>query len=95
MQNPVIGSLIREVDIGRKKGLSKFLDKAPNIRDLELRSGLNKFCDGREFFNRGLTTIIITIIMVEMLFLLPPPSLPCFNFQTKQDSNHFQILKVS
>ena len=31
-QNPVIGSLIREVDNGRKKDQSKFLDKAPDIR---------------------------------------------------------------
>ena len=79
-QSPVIGSLIREVDIGRKKDLRKFLDKAPNIRDLELRSRLNKLRDGREFFNRGLTTIIITVIMVEMFFLPPPPSPPRFDF---------------
>ena len=41
-QNPVIGSLIREVEIGRKKDWSKFIDKAPDVRDLELWSRLNK-----------------------------------------------------
>ena len=33
-RNSVIGSLIKEVDIGKKKGLNEFLDKAPDIRDL-------------------------------------------------------------
>ena len=45
--------MIWKSDIGKKKKLSRFLDKAPDIRDLELRSRLNKFCNGREFFNRG------------------------------------------
>ena len=48
-QNPVIGSLIWRVDISRKKDRSKFLDKAPDIRDLEFRSRLNKLCNGRNF----------------------------------------------
>ena len=34
-KNSLIGSLIKEVDTGKKKeGLSEFLDKAPDIRDL-------------------------------------------------------------
>ena len=44
-----------EVDIAKKKkkGLSKFLDKAPGIRDLEIRERLNKLCEKSTFFNRG------------------------------------------
>ena len=52
-QNPVIGPLIMEVDIAKKKkkkGLSKFLDKAPGIRDLEIRERLNKLCEKEYFF---------------------------------------------
>ena len=41
-QNPVIGKLIREVDIGKKEDLSKFLSQAPDVKDLELQSRLNK-----------------------------------------------------
>ena len=42
-----------EVDIAKKKkkkGLSKFLDKAPAIRDLEIRERLNKLCEKEYFF---------------------------------------------
>ena len=52
-QNPVIGSLIKEVDVGKKKDLSKFSDKAPDITDLEIQSRLNKLSEKNEFFNRG------------------------------------------
>ena len=48
-QNPIIGSLIKEVDIGKKKDLSKFLDKTPDIRDLEIRSRLNKLREKMNF----------------------------------------------
>lgn len=41
-QNPVIENLIREIDIGKKKDLSKFLSKAPDFRDLEMQSSPNK-----------------------------------------------------
>ena len=51
-QNPVIGYLIREFNIG-KKGLSKFLAKAPNIGDLQIRSRLNKLHEKFKFFNKG------------------------------------------
>ena len=53
-QNPVIGSLIREVDVCKKTNLIKFLDRAPNIKDLEIRSRLNRLSEKKkEFFNRG------------------------------------------
>ena len=41
-QNPIIGYLIKEVDIGKNMDLSKFLDKALNIRDLQFQSRRNK-----------------------------------------------------
>ena len=66
-QNPVIGSLIKEVDLGRKKDLSKFLDKAPDIRDLEIQSRLNNLSEKNEFFNRGDNN---------NFFLPNPPPLP-------------------
>ena len=50
-QNPVIGSLIIEVDIDKKKDLNKFLDKAHDVRDLEIQSRLNKLHKKRNFFN--------------------------------------------
>ena len=82
--------MIREVDIGRKKNLCKFLDKAPDIRDLELRSRPYKICNGKKFFNRkddnnnnnnnngG-----------NVFFLLSPPSPPRFDFQ---DETGLQLL---
>lgn len=38
----MIGCLIRKVDIGKKKDFSKFLDQAPDVRDLQIRERLNK-----------------------------------------------------
>ena len=52
-QNSVIGNLIREVDIGKKKDLSKFLSQAPDVEDLKLQSRLNKLHSRNEFFNIG------------------------------------------
>ena len=37
----------------KRKDLSKVLDKAPDIRDLEVQSRLNKLSEKNEFFNRG------------------------------------------
>ena len=74
-QNPVIGPLTWEVDIGRKKDLSKYLDKALDIRDLELKSRLNKLDDGRELFNRGDNSNNNNNSNSENTFL-PPPLYP-------------------
>ena len=38
--------------MGEKKGLSKFLEKAPDIRDLGIRKRLKKLREKNEFFNR-------------------------------------------
>ena len=77
VQNLLIGSLILEVDIGKKKDWSKLLDKAPDIRDLELRSRFNKLQDGREFFNRENSNNSNNNTNGG---LLPPPSPPRFDF---------------
>ena len=39
--------------MGEKKGLSKFLAKAPDIRDLEIRSGLKKLREKDKCLNKG------------------------------------------
>ena len=51
----------------KKKDLSKFLDKAPDIRDLEIQSRLNNLSEKNEFFNRGDNN---------NFFLPNPPPLP-------------------
>ena len=51
-QNPVIGYLICEIDIGKKKDLSKLLRKAPDVKDLELWSRFTKFNAKDNFLNR-------------------------------------------
>ena len=40
--NPVIGSLLRKIDIGQKDVLSKILGKVPNPRDIKVRGRLDK-----------------------------------------------------
>ena len=37
----------------KKTNLSKFLDKAPDIRDFSIQSRLNKLSEKNKFFNRG------------------------------------------
>ena len=64
--NPVIGNLIRKVDIGKKNGLSKFLSQAPDVKDLELQSRLNKHHSRNEYFNGG-------DYNNNNLFIPPPP----------------------
>ena len=76
-QNPRIGFLIKEVDISKKKDLSKFLDKALHVRDLEIQSRLNKLHDKNEFFNRGDGSNFFTPPLpsnFSNLGLPPPPS---------------------
>ena len=48
-QNPVIGNLIKEMDIGKKKDLSKILKGAPGMIDLELMLRLNRVRDDKTF----------------------------------------------
>ena len=44
---------MREVNIGKKKDLSKFLDKAADIRDLAIKTRLEKLRDREEFLNNN------------------------------------------
>ena len=52
VQKPEIDSLIKKVDVGKKKDSSKFSDIAPDIRDLKIQMRLNKLSEKNEFFNR-------------------------------------------
>ena len=77
-QNPEIGSLVKEVDVSKKKDLSKFLDKAPDIRDLEIQSRLKKRSEKNECFNRG-DSINFFLPNPPPPPLGPPPPPPIFD----------------
>ena len=62
-QNPVIGNLIKEIDIGKKKDLSKILKGAPGIIDLELMLRLK----GLEMIKH--LTLTVTIIMITIIII--------------------------
>ena len=47
-QNPVIGNFIKEIDIGKKKDISKISKGALDIIDLELTSRLNRLRDNEQ-----------------------------------------------
>ena len=95
-QNLVIDSLIWEVDIDKKKGLSKFLDKAPETLEiwilcLDFR---NFAMAGNFLIGEMTTTIIMTIIIVEMFFCRLLHLHLVLIFQTRQGSLHFQTFEV-
>ena len=69
-QNPVIGNLIKEIDIPEKKDLSKILKGAPDIIGLKLRSRLNRLRDDETFNPDGNNN--------NNNNLLPPPPPPSF-----------------
>ena len=50
-QNPVIGSLIKELDIRKKDIASTLVKKAPNPVDIEIQSRLNALKDSKNNFN--------------------------------------------
>ena len=52
-QNPVIGSLLREIDVGKKDTLSNFLKKAPNVNDVVLKHRFERLKKKDESYNRG------------------------------------------
>ena len=68
-QNSIIVFLMKEADIDKEKDLSKFLNKVPEIGDLEIQSRLKKLHEKNEFFNRGNGGSSNN-------FFLPPPSPP-------------------
>ena len=49
----MIGKLIKEIDVGKKKGLYKVLKGVPDIIDLELTSRLNRLRDDETFNSDG------------------------------------------
>ena len=53
-QNPLIGSLIRKKDIGRNDVFSKLLTKAPNPKDIKIKSRLDALRNSRN--NSGLNS---------------------------------------
>ena len=63
-----------------KKDSSKFLNKAPDIRDLEIRSRLSKLHDRKEFFNNNNNTTYNnsnnTTLPPIQHFFQPPPVQP-------------------
>ena len=71
-QNPVIGNLIKEIDIAKKKDLSKILKGAPDIIDLKLRLRLNRLRDDETFNPDGNNNNNSN----NLLPPLPPPSFP-------------------
>ena len=90
-ENPVICSLIKEVDVVKKKDLSKFLDKATNIRDLEIQSRLNKLSEKNEFFNRRDNNIFFLPNAPPPPLGPSPPALPSdlFNIPNILKTNEF------
>ena len=50
-QNPVIGSLLNKIDVGKKQGKSDLLSSAPNINDVILRRRLENLRRTDQPFN--------------------------------------------
>ena len=77
--NPVIGSLFREIDVGKKDTLSNFLKKAPNVKDVVLKLRFERLKKKNELYNRGDNDDDGNN---NDGGLGPPPSPPRFNFPT-------------
>ena len=50
-QNPIIGSLLRELDIGKKDVANTLIKKAPSTIDIDIRSRLNTLKENLISFN--------------------------------------------
>ena len=61
MQNPIIGSLLKELDIGEKRYPWHLIKKAPNLVDIEIQSRLDALKNNGNNFNSNFR---------------PPPPLP-------------------
>ena len=79
-QNPIIGYLIKELVIGKKKDLSKCLDKARDIRDLKIRSRLNKLREKNQSSKGGDSGSSNLYHPTNLFPPLPPPLLLPPNF---------------
>ena len=71
--------------------MSKFLGKAPDIRDLDIQSRLNKLREKNEFFNRGDNNNIFLPNPPPPPLGPPPPPRPSdlFNIPNVPRSNEF------
>ena len=74
--------------------MSKFLDKTPDVRDLEIQLRLNKLCEKDEFFNRGDGSSSNNVFPPPP----PPPPPPLPNFPNLRPppppSDLFNVLNV-
>ena len=68
-QNPIIASLIKELDLGKKDITSTLIKKVPNSVDVEIQSRLNALKDNKGKFNSNNNYAPPQ----------PPPSPPFFN----------------
>ena len=53
VQNPVIGSLLREIDLEKKQTSSSLISKAPNINDIILKQRFDRLKKRDERYNNG------------------------------------------
>ena len=102
-QNPIIGSFLKEVDLGKKDTTGSLIKKAPNIKDIEIKSPLEAFKnrnDNDENSNFPPLTFspptpppppLSPPLRPPSFFQLPPPPPPTF-FQTpSQPPSTFQF----
>ena len=73
--------------------MSKFLDKTPDVRDLEIQLRLNKLCEKDEFFNRGAGSSNNNFFPPPLPPPPPPPNFPNLRLPPLP-SDLFNILNI-
>ena len=66
-QNPFIGSLLREIDVGKKDTLSNFLKKAPDINDVVVKHRFDRLKKEMNRIIEIMMTMMTIIIMVALV----------------------------
>ena len=66
-QNPFIGSLLREIDVGKKDTLSNFLKKAPDINDVVVKHRFDRLKKKMNRIIEIMMTMMTIIIMVALV----------------------------
>ena len=69
-QNPVIGSLSREKDVGKKNTSSNFLKKAPNVNDVVLKHRLDRLKKKMNHITEVMIMMIMMMITIIMMAVL-------------------------
>ena len=66
-ENPIVGSLLREIDLNEKQTDSDFIKSLPSHpgKEFEIQKKLDKLCHIKRF-NKKMTIIIIIIIIIIM-----------------------------